>query len=65
MMGYLTTHRVSNTAFALVVVYWQHVAYPRLPVRCVSEDHNDIMYRIVGRHWYVLRAGYLFRLVLP
>ena len=31
-------------------------------VYAVSDDHDDIMYRIVGRHWYVLRAGYLLGL---
>ena len=32
-------------------------------VYALSKDHDDIMmYRIVGRHWYVLGAGYLLGL---
>ena len=31
-------HRVSDTALALMVVYWEHMAYPRLRVRSVKRS---------------------------
>ena len=42
MMGDLTTHRVSNTALALMVVYWQHMVYPRLRVRSVKTHRTRL-----------------------